>query len=147
MNMGYNCVLHRNTGVDYATPTWAAIAAIVEATCTSTAGEGDVTNRASGGFNMTEPGLIANEITGTIKEDNTDAGFLAIQGAYVARTSLDVWALDGPISLDGAMGWRMVVKVFEFTRTEPGDGAVEYSFKLKPCKSTHVPSWDTNEVP
>jgi hypothetical protein len=142
--LGFDCVLARNTAT-FETPTFAEIGAVVEATLSGTASEAEVTNRASNGNAQFEPGKHTWEVSGTIKEDGADAGFVAIRDAYLNRTKLDIWALDGPTDVAGSQGLRADMKVFEWTRTEPEDGPVEYAFKLKPCKSSNPMSWDVVE--
>lgn len=76
--------------------------------------------------------------------DTADEDFQSIRDAYLNVTTLDVLALDGPVSGAGStgnQGLRAVCNVTGFSRSEPLEEALSVSVTVKPAYSANPPTW------
>ncbi len=116
-------------------------------------GEGDVSNRGSK-LELKEPTLQVRELVFDMVADETDANFVAIRAAAMARTALEFFYGNGPLGTAGTVASggtanivysRCTFKVFGMERGEPLEGAATVSFTLKPPKlaQTNAPTDNT----
>lgn len=113
-------------------------------------GEADVSNRGSN-LELKEPTLQVRELVFDMVADETDANFVAIRSAALARTPIEMFWANGPIGTAGTVASggtanivmsRCTFKVFGIERSEPLEGAATVSITLKPCKlaQTNIPT-------
>lgn len=144
MKFGFECVIARNTGANWATPTWNPLELIQNATLNLDANETDVSVRGSGGWDQSEPTTRKAEVTFQIMHDNANTDFSTLRDAFLNRTSLDLAVLDGGPAATGSQGLRAMWKVFKFARSENLRDAVTYDVTIKPCFNvTNTPDWMT----
>lgn len=139
---GLDCKLYySSTGID--SPSWTELTAARDVTLNLESDEGDFTNRGSGGWKVTEPGLKDASIDFDLVYDTADAGFSAIKSAYFAGTLLGIAVMDGNIGITDVQGLWADCKVFSFSINENlGDG-VTVSVSIKPAYSTNTTQWIT----
>jgi len=138
--LGLNCKLYRNTGT-YATPVWDEITGARDVAINLNADEADVTTRGGGGWKAILQSLNDASLDVEIPWDSADADMTAIRSAFIARTSIEVAAMDGDISVSGAEGFRATVAITKFERSEPLNGPAMVSITLKPTVSANAPEW------
>jgi len=143
IRLGLNAKLYRNTGT-YASPTWNEIGNVKDVTLNLESAEADVTVRANNGWRATVPTLKDASIEFEMVWDTADEDFQSIRDAYLNVTTLDVLALDGPVSGAGStgnQGLRAVCNVTGFSRSEPLEEALSVSVTVKPAYSVNPPTW------
>ena len=143
IRLGLNAKLYRNTG-SYASPTWNEIGNVKDVTLNLESAEADVTVRANNGWRATVPTLKDASIEFEMVWDTDDEDFEAVRDAYLNNTTLEVLALDGPVSGAGStgnQGLRAVCNVTGFSRSEPLEEALSVSVTLKPAYSVNPPTW------
>lgn len=149
--VGLDMDLYYNSG-NFATPLWTLV------NCRDlkkglSMGEADVSNRGSK-LKLSEPTLQAREYTFDMIEDETDASYVAIRTAFLARTPIEFAFANGPIGTAGTVvsgGTANVVfsrcttKVFSFETDQPLENGCDTSITVKPCKlaQTQVPTDNT----
>ncbi len=144
MRFGFECVISRNTGANWATPTWNPLELVQDATLNLDADEADVTVRGSSGWAQAEPTTRKAELTFQIMHDNANSDFTTLRDAFLNRTAMDMAVLDGAANASGAQGLRAMWKVFRFSRSEALRDAVVYEVTMKPSfETTNVPVWMT----
>ena len=144
MRFGFECVISRNTGANWATPTWNPLELVQDATLNLDADEADVTVRGSSGWAQAEPTTRKAELTFQIMHDNANSDFTMLRDAFLNRTAMDMAVLDGAANASGAQGLRAMWKVFRFSRSEALRDAVVYEVTMKPSfETTNVPVWMT----
>ena len=141
-DVGYLAKLYRNTGT-YDAPTWEEIDLVRDVTVTLSADEVDLTTRASGGFKQAGAGLkeLTFEFEARWKGDDTNLA--ALRDAYLNGTSVELLALDGPVTTPGSQGPRTTCVITKFDRSEPLADAITVSITAKPTPSEHNPEWFT----
>ena len=143
IRLGLNAKLYRNTG-SYASPTWNEIGNVKDVTLNLESAEADVTVRANNGWRATVPTLKDASVEFEMVWDTADEDFQAIRDAYLNNTTLEVLALDGPVSGAGStgnQGLRAVCNVTGFSRSEPLEEALSVSVTVKPAYSANPPTW------
>ena len=143
IRLGLNAKLYRNTGT-YASPTWNEIGNVKDVTLNLESAEADVTVRANNGWRATVPTLKDASVEFEMVWDTADEDFQAIRDAYLNNTTLEVLALDGPVSGAGStgnQGLRAVCNVTGFSRSEPLEEALSVSVTVKPAYSANPPTW------
>ena len=144
VKMGFACKLFRNSGVNYASPTWLEVKIVKDVTLNLEDGEEDAATRGAGGWQQDEPGLRKAGLEFQIPLDTSDANYTALRDAYLARAFLDLAALDGPASGGNSQGLRAIMKIFKFSRGEPLNGVATVDVTIKPCyEVTNPPAWST----
>lgn len=134
---------------NFGSPTWAVVNCR-DVDIDFSWGEGDVSNRGSK-LGLTEPALQIRGLEFDMVADETDANFVAIRAAALARTAVELAYANGPIGTLGTVASggvancvmsRCTYKVFGMKRGEPLAGAVTVKFTLKPPKlaQTNVPT-------
>lgn len=132
---GVNARVYRNTGT-YGSPTWTAV---------NLTKDGNV----SAPWDMVEAGAretkaklygktrIDIQIGLTVRADDLDAGYNALADAAMSQTTvMDMLILDGPITVEGARGFRAHFLVNESSQPQEIDGIIYDSFDLKPAWSS-----------
>lgn len=142
MKFGFECVISRNTGANWATPTWNPLELVQDATLNLDADEADVTVRGANGWTQAEPTTRKAELTFQIMHDNANSDFTTLRDAFLNRTAMDMAVLDGAANASGAQGLRAMWKVFRFSRSEALRDAVVYEVTMKPSfETTNIPVW------
>jgi hypothetical protein len=67
----------------------------------------------------------------------TNAVFLFIDAAFIARTEIDILVLNGPNTTNGVRGYRSGMKVLDLGEDQKIDGVLFRSFTMKPCISAN----------
>lgn len=135
---GIDCKVYYNTGT-YGSPTWAEWSCVRDTTFNLTFDEVDATCRGGGGYRQSAITLSSIEVTGNAIKEKSDASFVAIEAAAVAKTVLDVLVMDGPVDDDDSDGWRMDAQIFSWTENQPYEDIVTVDFTLKPARSANAP--------
>jgi hypothetical protein len=143
LKFGFACRLFRNTG-SWGAPTWAHITLARDAKLVMEDAEFDASSRGSGGFEQFEPTTRRWSIETSILYDPADTQYTALRDAYLARTALDLAALDGASSGANSQGMRASFKIFQFSRNEALRDGLTLDLVFKPCfEQTNLPTWVT----
>lgn len=94
-------------------------------------GERIVTKRANIGWEQTEASLKKCQIEFSLTLDTSDAGYLAVQSAWLNGTTLALAALSGPADVAGNVGIVGDFAITGFDRAEPVEGSVKVSVIAK----------------
>lgn len=146
--VGFKAVTYRDTANNYASPTWSAVGGIRDNTLNGDKSQIEGTTRDSGKFMEWLAGHIDAGVEFTyrpkpigVADPHTDA----LIDSWLNSTPLPMFILDDLVTTVGAKGLRAYCEVFNFNRSEPIEGAVEYSYTLKPSanNSGHPPEWVT----
>jgi hypothetical protein len=146
--LGMNAVIQYKSGGVGADPTtgWNTMGNVTDVTLNAETAEADVTTRSNNGWRATVPTLKDGGIEFEMIWDPSDAGFTAIQQAFLNSTIIGIRALDK--APDGsAQGLRADMAVTNFSRTEPLEEAIKASVSLKPTYTTEAngqATWVTN---
>jgi hypothetical protein len=143
IRLGLNAKLYRNTGT-YGSPSWNEIGNVKDVTLNLESAEADVTVRANNGWRATVPTLKDASVEFEMVWDTADEDFQAIRDAYLNNATLEVLALDGPVSGAGStgnQGLRAACTVTGFSRSEPLEEALSVSVTVKPAYSVNPPTW------
>ena len=135
---GFDGTVYFNSGT-YGAPTWNLVSAIRDASVDATMSEVDASTRQGGGLTQSEPIMLSLGLTGKIRTDEADTtGYLAMESAFLGRTSLDILILDNPNTLSGARGYRFDAKCFKLGEDQALDNLLFREFELKPCVSLNA---------
>lgn len=144
MKFGFECVISRNTGASWASPTWNPLELVQDATLNLEYNETDTSVRGSNGWDQAEPTTKKADVSFNLMHDNANTDFTTIRDAFLNKTAIDMAVLDGAANASGAQGLRAMWKVFKFTRAENLRDAVMYDVVMKPCyEITNTPTWMT----
>lgn len=142
--IGFQAKMYRNTG-SYGTPTWTEMPSVHNNTLNMEANEADVTTRGNGGFKATAQGLIDATIEFDMVWSKTAAALpadiTAVKSAFLNRTSLDLYILDGAVATVGSEGLRATCAVLKFSREETIDDTVRVTVTIKPTMAEHQPAY------
>ena len=115
----------------------AAVGALVEMTNVKdvnldlTAAEADTTTRDNDGWEGVAATRKSATLTWEMVAKTTDAGFTAVQEAFIDGTTIELLALDQPLATITAQGPKASWSITGFSRAEPLDGVVIYSVTAK----------------
>lgn len=109
--------VYRNTGT-YDTPVWTEVTGISDYATNPTFDEADSTAKGQGGVGTSEPTILRNEITGKIREDESNGAYTAFETAFWTRAAMDLLILSGPIGTVGSRGYRADWKFFAWTQDQ-----------------------------
>ena len=126
-----------------ATPTWTELTNVKNVTLTLQKGESDVTTRANSGWKATASTLKEGSIEWEMVWNTGDAGFTAVQTAWMNNTLLGLAVMDGPVATAGSQGLWADCNVLTFSREEPLEEAITVKVTAKPCYSANAPIWKT----
>lgn len=145
MQVGFSCVLATNTG-DFEDPVWDDVDNVRDATLNIESTEADASRRGGGGFAEAIQGLHQCGIEFDLAYDPDDSQYTRIRSGMLARTPIEVLALDGPVSEAGSQGLHATMAVFTNNRNEPLDDTVTISVTMKPTpNANHTPEWYTSD--
>lgn len=140
--IGFSCVLSRNTGT-YASPTWAVVENVKDATLKLEGSAADASTRNSR-IREYLPGMLDVGLDFASNWNPADADFAAFLDAYTGSTGLELLVLDGPSATAGSEGIRAKFLVESATRNEPLGETVTADFVCKPMINTDAaPAWYT----
>lgn len=120
------------TESDIEAPTYIELTNVKDVTINLETGEADVTTRANNGWRATESTLKDGSIEFEMNWDDSDAGFDAIQAAWLNGTKLAIKALNTDEATVGAKGLAGNFSVTNFSVGQPLEEAVSVSVTLKP---------------
>ena len=129
--LGVTSKLYRNTG-SWGTPTWVAIDKVdgLELDSgwnTSTSGD------RGQGVDTVEKTTATLNITGRVKQDDSDAGYAALLAGYLSRSPIDLMVLNGASNSNGATGFRAMWHVTRFAEPQGRDVVIYRDFTLVPA--------------
>ena len=129
------CGLYMRTSGTYGSPTHEEITLVGDVNVDDSHEEMEADSRGSQGVNEFEPGRKALRITGQLRVNVSSSIFQAIIAAYQAREAVDIMALNAKKTVNGAIGYRMDMKIFSMGEDQT-QGKVTYrDFTLLPCPS------------
>jgi hypothetical protein len=134
--LGMQAALYRETAVVGSPPTTPAgmtlVGNVKDLSTDFTAGEADITTRANGGWRGTLATLREATITFQMVWDSNDAGFTAIQTAFLSSGMVAFAVLDQPIGSGGEQGLIGNFSITNFSQTQNLEEAqlVDVSIKL-----------------
>lgn len=138
MRLGLDCKLYYSTA-DYASPSYTELSNVTDVNVADSMGEFDSSTRANEGFESIEPTLRKLRVSFKMMYDQSDANFVAIRAAYVARTGLDMLVLDGDKDDGDTIGVRAQMKVLKMDSAEPLTEGKTVDVELAPYFSSHPP--------
>lgn len=140
IRLGMEAKLYRNTS-DYETPAWQEVANVKDLTLSLEKGEADFTTRGNGGWRATVGTLKDASIEFQMIWDTEDAAFVAIQQAFFGNTSIEFAVMDGAITDADSEGLRATFDIFNFTRNENLEEAIQVDVSMKPTYAANAPEW------
>ena len=103
--------------------------------------EADATTRAMGGWKAVVAKMKEATLEFQIIWDTADAGFDALQSAFLNDTAIGIACMDGDITTVGNEGLKADMCVSRFNRVEAQDGLQVAEVTLKPTYSATAPAW------
>lgn len=134
--IGIDAVLNYKVGGQSAAGAWTPLGNVKDLTLNLEASEADVTTRANGGWRATVPTLKDASLDFEMVWDTEDAGFEAIQNAFLSGSKIGFQALDGT----GGKGIQGDFAIFSFSRAEALEEALMVSVTAKITYSTTPPA-------
>jgi hypothetical protein len=138
--LGINAKVYRNTGVDYATPTWTEVDQIADLSVNPEWDEAEGGARSSR-IKKSSKTMLGIEITGRIKVQLADAGYVALRDAMYTDIPLDLLILNGANDEDGVHGWRGEWNVMSGTEDQALQNRLYMDFRLTPYDGTEEPMY------
>jgi hypothetical protein len=120
---------------------WSEMGNVKDVTLNLETGEADVTVRANTGWRAMVGTLKEATIEFTMQWDTEDAGFAALQDAFMNNLSIGIAVMDGEIATPGSQGLTANCSVISFSRSEPLEEAMTVDVTLKPTYSATPPAW------
>lgn len=143
MKLGIDGKLYYNTSEDadpYANPEWTEIDNVRDLSLNNEAAEADVTTRRNAGWEAVAAVLLKNSIEWGMVYDLDDEAYVALQDAFLARTTIELLILDGDIEAVGQHdGLRATYSVFKFGRSEKNTEAMITEVSVKPAYNANPP--------
>jgi len=138
MRLGLNAKLYINGGT-WAAPQWTEIVNVKDLTLSLEKGEYDATTREADGWRMLMATLknASIEFQMIWKDGGTDIA--TFRNAFFNDTTVEVLCVDRDKNDADADGVRFEADVFNFTRAEPLEEAINFNVVLKPTASTNPP--------
>lgn len=134
--------LYRNTATPE-TPTWVEIKIAKDIKVTADKEKVEVTNRGHGETNRYAGGGVDIGFTFDVSNKPADAGFIALLASFTEKTSIELAAVDGDITVVGTQGVRAVCEVFKFEKTAGLKGEAKWDVEAAPTDSDEAPSFFT----
>jgi len=130
---GATSVVYRNSAVStpYATPTWTAITLVRDASVSRPWDMSDASVRGSR-VKLYHPTQQDFAVSLTVRCDDLDTGYLALNGAADEGTTIDMMILDGPVATEGSRGIRAHFHVSDTGQDQSIGTALYKTFELKP---------------
>jgi hypothetical protein len=104
-------------------------------------GEADTTTRTNNGWKATVGTLKEASIEWEMVWDTDDAGFTAMQTAWLNDTNIALAVLDGAHNVTGSQGLWADCQIISFSRSEPLEEAMSVKVTAKPAYSALAPEW------
>lgn len=125
-------VIYRNTAVStpYATPTWTAMTLVRDVSISRPWDFGDASVRATR-VKLYAPTQMDFAVTMTMRCDDLDAAYLAVDAAAVSGTALDLLILDGPITTEGTRGVRAHFHISDTGQDQAIGNVLYKNYELK----------------
>ena len=139
---GLDAILYHNTG-SFGSPVWDAVTNCRDATLNIEVGEADASRRGAV-WSQRVPTLIDATLDFSMVWEEADADFTVFRTAALARTTVEVLALDGAHGESLKSGLRAICYVFTLNRNEPLTEALTVDVSLRPGFTTlaEIPTWD-----
>lgn len=135
--IGIKCKLYYNSAT-YASPTWVELTLVRDCQVNFGWDEGEGTTRASR-VKMFANTVANLEITGSIRTEVADTGYLKLRDAAISDLSVDIMVLNDALTVNDTDGFRFDAKVGNWAEAQgPGDVAYK-QFALKPIPSANLP--------
>jgi len=99
-------------------------------------GEANVTTRANSGWEQTAATLKKGTLTFNMIFDNGDAGFTAIQTAFMAAAEISLLALTGDQTVTGTEGLASNFTITNWSQSQPLEEAIKVAVTAKPSSFT-----------
>lgn len=135
--LGRDARTYYNTG-SFGSPTWSVIKRIRDQTTGGGATTIDVATRETA-FKATAVVEIDRNVSFQIIKIVTDASYLALESAYFNKTTVDVLALNGPVTTSGSRGTRAICAVTKFEEGYPLGEKQTVDVELSPTLSDDLP--------
>lgn len=129
------------------TPTWVQITIAKDIKVTADKEKVEITNRGHGETNRYAGGGVDIGFTFDVSNKPADAGFVALLASFTGKTSIELAAVDGDITVAGTQGVRAVCEVFKFERTAGLKGEAKWDCEAAPTDSSEAPSFFTVTAP
>lgn len=126
-----------------ATPTWTELTNVKNVTLNLQKGESDVTTRANNGWKASATTLKEGSVEFEMIWNTGDAGFTAVQTAWMNNTLIGLAVMDGGVAVVGSQGLWADCNIINFTRDEPLEEALTVKVTAKPGFSVNAPIWKT----
>lgn len=137
--LGILAKVYRNTG-SYGSPTWAEVAEIADLAVNPAWDEAEGGSRASR-VKKTAKTMLGIEVTGRIKVQTSDAGYIAIRDAMYTDIPIDLLVLNGEDDENGAHGWRAEWHVFEGGEDQAMGNRLYMDFVLRVADTDNAVSY------
>ena len=145
--LGANAKLYFNaSGTEVSPPTpanWTEMTNVKDLTLNLAKDEVEVNTRANNEWKARVGTLKDGSVQFDMVWNTGDAGFTAIQQAYLNNTTIGIACLDGEMDVAGSQGLIAAMGVFDFTRAEPVADVLTVSVTIKPTYDAIAPYWFT----
>lgn len=134
---GPDCKVYVNEGT-YEAPELTEIDLVADASIDGSYTEGDSSARRAH-VQTAEPLMLNLSTDLRVRKDITDAGYNLLRDAFLQKTTIDVFILDGAEDEDNTTGYRFDAKVFSFGEDQALGNVLFNTVNIKPCASDHNP--------
>lgn len=142
--LGLECKIFRNTGT-YEAPTWVEMTNVKDVTLNMSKGQADVTTRGNAGWRAKRGTLKEAPLEFSMVHSKSDAGFAAIQSAFLNNTAIELAVMTGAMNDPEAEGFRATFEVFSFSSNQSLEEAVMYDVSMEPTYTANAPEWINGE--
>ena len=115
--LGLEMKAYRNTG-SFGTPVWDEVTNVKDLSFDFEKAKADVTTRASVGWRQSRGTLKDGNASFQMLYDTSDADFVYFQNSFLSNTTFEMAFADGTIATTGTQYIRMLVDIFNFSRSE-----------------------------
>lgn len=134
--LGMNCKAYYHATPATELSDMSELTNVKDVTIDFSTGEADITTRANSGWRATASTLREATVTFQMQWDTADAGFTAIQAAWLASSGIELAFLTGSKSVSGSQGPKATYVITNFSRNESLEEAVMVDVTAK------VSVWD-----
>jgi hypothetical protein len=138
-SLGILAKAYRNTA-SYGTPTWVEIDKIADLAVNPSWDEAEGGSRDSRVKKIAKT-MLGIEITGRIKVDTADAGYIALRDAMYTDIAIDLLILNGASDGNGNHGWRADWHVFEGGEDQAMGNRLYMDFVLRVADTANDPKY------
>jgi hypothetical protein len=122
--LGMNCKAYYHATPATALSGMTELTNVKDVSCDFSTGEADITIRGNNGWRATAATLKECTVTFKMQWDPEDAGFTAIQAAWLAASGIELAFLTGAKDASGAQGPKATFTITNFSRDESLEEAV-----------------------